>query len=146
MWLTVRQLLPARSGILAEAISIAFTSIQQRQSISLASYLQCPHLHQSRFPGLVCNKSAAEAWICLVFFLVALIPVDITYFNMEENGSWSIRLISKAAGKSRPATLFKKSLWHRCLSVNFEKFLRTPFFTEHFWWWTSGDLIAFLCD
>ena len=27
----------------------------------------------------------------------------------------------------RPATLFKKSLWHRCFSVNFAKFLRTPF-------------------
>ena len=127
-------MLPSRSGILAEAISIAFTSLQQRQSISLASFLQCSHLHQSRFPVLICNKSAAEAWICLVFFLMALIPVDIAYSNMQENGSWSIRLISKAAGKSRPATLFKKSLWHRCFSVNFEKFLRTPFFTEHFWW------------
>ena len=111
-----------------------------------ASFLQCPHLHQSRFPVLICNKSAAEAWICLVFFLVVLIPVDIAYSNMQENSSWSIRLISEAAGKSRPATLFKKNLWHRCFSVNFEKFLRTPFFTEHFWWGTSGDLLAFLCD
>ena len=31
----------------------------------------------------------------------------------------------------RSATLFKKRLWHRCFSVNFVKFLRTPFFTEH---------------
>ena len=31
----------------------------------------------------------------------------------------------------RPATLLKKrSLWHRCFSVNFGKFLRTPFITE----------------
>ena len=28
----------------------------------------------------------------------------------------------------RPATLFKKRLWHRCFPVNFEKFLRTLFF------------------
>ena len=28
----------------------------------------------------------------------------------------------------RPATLLKKSLWHRCFPVNFVKFLRTPFF------------------
>ena len=27
----------------------------------------------------------------------------------------------------RPATLFKKRLWHRCFPVNFAKFLRTPF-------------------
>ena len=27
----------------------------------------------------------------------------------------------------RPATLLKKRLWHRCFSVNFEKFLCTPF-------------------
>ena len=30
-----------------------------------------------------------------------------------------------------PATLLKKRLWHRCLSVNFAKFLRTLFLTEH---------------
>ena len=36
-------MLPSPSGILAEAISIAFTSLQQIQSISLASLLQCPH-------------------------------------------------------------------------------------------------------
>ena len=26
----------------------------------------------------------------------------------------------------RPATLFKKKIWHRCFPVNFVKFLRTP--------------------
>ena len=31
----------------------------------------------------------------------------------------------------RPATLLKKRLWHRCFTVNFVKFLWTPFFTEH---------------
>ena len=31
----------------------------------------------------------------------------------------------------RPATLLKMRLWHRCFSVNFAKFLRTNFFTEH---------------
>ena len=33
-----------------------------------------------------------------------------------------------------PATLFKKRLWHWCFSVNFTKFLRPPFFKEHFRW------------
>ena len=27
----------------------------------------------------------------------------------------------------RPATLFKKRLWHKCFPVNFPKFLRTLF-------------------
>ena len=33
-----------------------------------------------------------------------------------------------------PATLLKKKLWHRCFPVNFAKFQRTSFFTEHHWW------------
>ena len=40
---------------------------------------------------------------------------------------------NKVAGL-RPATLLKKRLWHSCFPVNFAKFLRTPFFLEHFWW------------
>ena len=34
----------------------------------------------------------------------------------------------------RPTTLLKKRLWLRCFHVNFAKFLRTPFFTEHLRW------------
>ena len=34
----------------------------------------------------------------------------------------------------RPATLLKKSLWHKCFPVNFAKFLRTSFVTEHLRW------------
>ena len=34
----------------------------------------------------------------------------------------------------RPATLLKKRLWHRCFSVNFAKFLRTPFLTKQLRW------------
>ena len=30
-----------------------------------------------------------------------------------------------------PATLLKKRPLHRCFPVNFAKFLRTPYFTEH---------------
>ena len=40
---------------------------------------------------------------------------------------------NKVAGL-RPATLLKKSLWHRCFPVNFAKFLRTPFYKENLWW------------
>ena len=41
--------------------------------------------------------------------------------------------LNKAAAL-RPATLSKKRLRHRCYPVNLMKFLRTPFFTEHFRW------------
>ena len=34
----------------------------------------------------------------------------------------------------KPSTLLKKRLWHRCFPVNFAKFLRTPFLTDHFRW------------
>ena len=40
---------------------------------------------------------------------------------------------NKVAGL-RPATLLKKRLWYRCFAVNFVKFLRIPFYIEHFWW------------
>ena len=38
---------------------------------------------------------------------------------------------NKVAGL-RPATLLKKSLWHRCFLVKFAKFLRTPFLQNTF--------------
>ena len=34
----------------------------------------------------------------------------------------------------KPATLLKKRLWHRPFPVNFVKYIRTPYFTEHLWW------------
>ena len=42
---------------------------------------------------------------------------------------------NKVAGM-KPATLLKKRLCHRCFSVNFAKFLRTPFLQN-----TSGRLV-----
>ena len=36
--------------------------------------------------------------------------------------------------KRRPATLSKERIWHSCFPVNFEKFLRTPFVSEHLLW------------
>ena len=48
---------------------------------------------------------------------------------------WQSLFFNKAACL-RPATLLKKRLWHRCFSVNFAKFLRTPFLQN-----TSGRLV-----
>ena len=49
------EMLPLHSGILAKAISIASSSLQQIQSISLALLLQCPHFRSSH-PELFCKK------------------------------------------------------------------------------------------
>ena len=35
---------------------------------------------------------------------------------------------------ARAFLLLKKRLWQRCFPVNFAKFLRTRFLTEHLWW------------
>ena len=54
-----------------------------------------------------------------------------------------LRNFSKFTGKHLCLSLFfnklaglrlKKRLWHTCFPVNFEKFLRTSFFTEHLLW------------
>ena len=42
-------------------------------------------------------------------------------------------LFNKVAGL-KAYNLIKKRLTHRCFPVNIAKFLRTAFFTEHFWW------------
>ena len=52
--------------------------------------------------------------------------------NSNESTCARVSFFNEAAGQ-RPPTLFKKRLWHRCFPVNFTKFLRTPFVTEHFW-------------
>ena len=53
--------------------------------------------------------------------------------NPQENTCAQNLYFNKFAGL-RPATLLKTRLWHRCCPENFAKFLRTPFFIEHFWW------------
>ena len=44
---------------------------------------------------------------------------------------WRSLFFNKVVGL-RPATLFKKRLWHKCFPMSFAKFLRTPFVTEDF--------------
>ena len=52
--------------------------------------------------------------------------------NLQENtcvrDSFLIKLWTTACN------VIKKELWHRCFPVNFAKYLRTPFSTEHIWW------------
>ena len=51
--------------------------------------------------------------------------------NSQENTCARVSFSIKLQG---PATLLKKRLWHRCFPVNFAKFLRTLFLTEHLQW------------
>ena len=53
--------------------------------------------------------------------------------NSKENTCARVSFFNKVADLT-PATLLKKRLWHGCFPVNFVKFIRTPFYTEHLWW------------
>ena len=50
--------------------------------------------------------------------------------NSQENACGRVSFLIKIIIKS----LLKKRLWHRRFPVNFAKFLRTPFLTEHLRW------------
>ena len=52
-----------------------------------------------------------------------------TTISTKANNSVSLKSL-----EPQPATLLKKRLWHRCFPVNFAKFLRALFFTEHLRW------------
>ena len=43
-------------------------------------------------------------------------------------------VLGNFAKSTEPATLLKKRLWHRYFPVNFAKFLRAAFLTEHLRW------------
>ena len=57
------------------------------------------------------------------------------FAKFTEKHLWQRLFFNKVAGL-RPATLLKKSFWHMCFSMNFPKFLRTPFLQS-----TSGRLL-----
>ena len=86
------------------------------------------------------------------FYLTGLhnkyfIELDLEAIIQRYSAKRVLRNFAKSTGKhlhqslfkiklqaSRPATLSKKILWHRCFPVNFAKFLTTPFVKEHPRW------------
>ena len=64
-----------------------------------------------------------------LFFNKVAGPMLPSYRNRSVDSLWFLY-----DGNIGPATLLEKTLWHRCFPVNFPKFLRTPFFTEHLRW------------
>ena len=136
-------MLPSRSGILAEAISIAFTSLQQRQSISLASFLHCPHFHQSRFPILICNKTAAEAhvqfqeWPPQVFCEKSVLK---NFSNFTgKHLCWSLFLTKLQVFRS--ATLLKGDANTSIFLENLRIFFKNAFFEEQLR--TTASVVSF---
>ena len=79
-----------------------------------------------------------DLWLVCIFF-------EITYISRSRCQRCSVKkkfvsfklqiwaTLKGAALKKLQATLLKKKLWLRYFPVNFAKFLRTPFFTEHIW-------------
>ena len=61
--------------------------------------------------------------------VASLIYWNLYFFDMEEGVAQTC-----SVKKVFLEILLKNRLWHRCFPVNFAKFLRTPFFTEHLWW------------
>ena len=80
-----------------------------------ATHLRCFPVRSSRL-GVFCKKGALRNFIKFT----RKHPCQSLFFNKVAD--------------LRPATLLKKRLWHKCLPVNFVKFLRTAFLTEHLWW------------
>ena len=80
---------------------------------------------------------------CLISFEANISSVWYDQITLKNNQNLRLT-IRKIIWGLRPATLLKKRLWHRCFPVNFVKFLRTHFFTEHLWWllltshWING--------
>ena len=54
--------------------------------------------------------------------------------DMSKHRGSRPELFCKKSVLRRPATLLRKGLWYKCFPVNFGKFLRTPFLTEHLQW------------
>ena len=74
------------------------------------------YLHKHAQTGLFTQAVAQRCSVNKMFLEVSQ--------NWQEN----------TCARVRPAILLKKRPWQRCFPVNFAKFLRTPFLTEHLRW------------
>ena len=66
---------------------------------------------------------------------ILYIPFLFISNHFISNLSWHVKLLMLTqARRNRGKKCRIDTLWHRCFPVNFGKFLRTPFFTEHLRW------------
>ena len=107
-----------------KSLMYVFTKVDFESSLGTTPELQCTnHLDIS----IGNPKHSSLVWRCSIekVFLEIL-------QNSQENTCAGVSFLIKL--QARPATLLKKKLWHRCFPVNFAKFLRKSFFTEHLRW------------
>ena len=94
----------------------------------IASYFRPVNI--AKFLRTAFLKNTSRSNRLHVFFKIGVLK---SFTNFTGKHLCWILLLKKLAGW-RPATLFKKILQHRYFPVKFEKFLRSPFFTEHLRW------------
>ena len=123
-------------------MSDPFNQIRRYTALSYPDFVK-PQLNDST--KMFCNlKTSHETAIMIeVFRGLQKQPPEVFYkkgilrnFAKFTGKHLCLRVFFNKIAALRPATLFKKSLWHRCFPVNFAKFLRTPFLQN-----TSGRLL-----
>ena len=92
-----------------------------------------------------CNQClfVASKIVWNIYFTFFLSVIDCTFYKGTIKSNCIILLCYvcvRSSHQERSATLLKKRISHRCFPVNFEKFLNTPFLTEHSGgcFWRSG--------
>ena len=69
--------------------------------------------------------------------VVRRFSVEKVFLEILQNSQENTRARASFLIKLQASSLIKKrdsGVWHRCFPVNFAKFLRIPFFTEHLRW------------
>ena len=99
-----------------------FRKCKQLKRIKTLPWLQ-EHLFQRKH---LYSKESSQSmiWLLIPEAVIQRCSVKKVFLEISQNSPRKCL---------RPATLLKKRLWHRCFSVNFAKFLGTPFLTEHLW-------------
>ena len=106
---------------------------KKRDLISISSYLNFLSFSIVRISLLV-EAEEKRNMTARVMFLQKQSPRVVlrNFVNLKKNTCARVSLIIKL--QTSDLQVIKKSLWHRCFTVNVAKFLRKHFVTEHLWW------------
>ena len=106
------------------------------KKVGFASYRTVPNFVPDK---LELKSKISNEPICLFFPTIAVVrrcSLKEVFIKTSQNSQKTTRarvyfLVKLQASSLRPATLSKGRLGNRCFSLNFAKYLRTPFFIEH---------------
>ena len=106
------------------------------KKVGFASYRTVPKFVPDK---LELKSNISNEPICLFFPTIAVVrrcSLKEVFIKTSQNSQKTTRarvyfLVKLQASSLRPATLSKGRLGNRCFSLNFAKYLRTPFFIEH---------------